>query len=155
MEFFDLTLLLVIRTEFMKENLNNTQTGISCCSDAHSSHRDGNQAQSNQLYTCPMHPEIQQDEPGSCPICGMSLEPMIPSIVTFDEQEIDDLSLRFWVSAVLSIPLLVVNMGGHLFSIPWLIDVLNNPLFNWGQLLFASPIVIWGGGHFGEKHGYP
>jgi Cu+-exporting ATPase len=85
-------------------------------------------------YTCPMHPEIVQDGPGSCPTCGMALE---PRTVTLDEgpnPELVDMTRRFWVSALLAGPLLVGAMGGF--------------MPRWLELALATPVVLWGGWPF-------
>lgn len=93
-------------------------------------------------YTCPMHPEIVRDKPGSCPICGMALEPM--GVPTGDEgpnPELVDFTRRFWVSAVLSVPLLIVAMAPMLgFSFENLIDGRTK---TWVELALASPVVLW------------
>ncbi len=93
-------------------------------------------------YTCPMHPEIVRDEPGSCPLCGMALEPM--GVPTGDEgpnPELIDFTRRFWVSAALSLPLLVITMGTML-GLP-LRDWLGERLATWVELALASPVVLW------------
>ena len=93
-------------------------------------------------YTCPMHPEVIRDKPGSCPKCGMALEPM--GVPTGDEgpnPELVDFTRRFWVSAVLSVPLLVVAMGPMLgLSFANLID---EQVLVWVELALASPVVLW------------
>jgi Cu+-exporting ATPase len=97
------------------------------------------------IYTCPMHPEIRQVRPGSCPICGMALE---PAVVTLDEApnpELADMVRRFWIGAVLSAPPVVLEMGGHLVGGHGLIDP---ALSNWIQLVFATPVVLWAGWPF-------
>ncbi|TJW99016.1 MAG: YHS domain-containing protein, partial [Mesorhizobium sp.] len=93
-------------------------------------------------YTCPMHPEIVRDKPGSCPICGMALEPM--GVPTGDEgpnPELIDFTRRFWVSAVLSIPLLLITMGPML-GLPFR-DWLGEQPAAWIELALASPVVLW------------
>jgi copper-(or silver)-translocating P-type ATPase len=100
------------------------------------------------LYTCPMHPEIKQQGPGNCPICGMALEPLNGGEIPEDNQELNDMTLRFWWAAVLSLPLLIINMGGHLFSSQWLLNLMNAPYFNTVQLLLATPVVCWAGWPF-------
>jgi len=93
-------------------------------------------------YTCPMHPEIVRDKPGSCPICGMALEPM--GVPTGDEgpnPELVDFTRRFWVSAVLSVPLLIVAMAPMLgFSFD---SVIDGRMKTWAELALASPVVLW------------
>jgi Cu+-exporting ATPase len=97
------------------------------------------------IYTCPMHPQIRQVGPGSCPICGMALEPEIASLDTAPNPELADMTRRFWVGLVLALPPVVLEMGGHLVGGHGWVD---QTLSNWIQLLFATPIVIWAGWPF-------
>ncbi|NOY41468.1 MAG: heavy metal translocating P-type ATPase [Planctomycetes bacterium] len=97
------------------------------------------------VYTCPMHPEIEQVGPGACPICGMDLEPKFISTATEseDDGQLQDMQRRFWVGVVLSIPLLVIAMGpmvGLRFS-DWMPDL----ILNWLQVAMATPVVFWCG----------
>lgn len=96
-------------------------------------------------YTCPMHPEIRQLGPGNCPICGMALEPVTVSLDhEEDNHEYFMMRKKFWVSTVLSIPLLFLTMGGR-----HLIDSENlHSYFPWIELLLATPVVLWGGWPF-------
>ncbi|MHA1543838.1 MAG: heavy metal-binding domain-containing protein, partial [Alphaproteobacteria bacterium] len=82
-------------------------------------------------YTCPMHPEIIQDEPGDCPICGMALEAMTVTLETPPNPELADMTKRFWVGAVLSVPLLVLTMGE---LIPGLRELVSGAWNPWAQL---------------------
>ncbi|MBZ9813164.1 heavy metal translocating P-type ATPase [Mesorhizobium sp. CA7] len=93
-------------------------------------------------YTCPMHPEIIRDKPGSCPICGMALEPIgVPTGEEGPNPELVDFTRRFWVSAVLSVPLLIIAMAPMLgFSFETLIDGRTK---TWIELALASPVVLW------------
>ncbi|OBQ77265.1 heavy metal translocating P-type ATPase [Mesorhizobium sp. WSM3873] len=93
-------------------------------------------------YTCPMHPEIIRDRPGSCPICGMALEPMgVPSGDEGPNPELVDFTRRFWVSAVLSLPLLIIAMAPMLgVSFESLVDGRTK---TWAELALASPVVLW------------
>ncbi|RWF62642.1 HAD-IC family P-type ATPase, partial [Mesorhizobium sp.] len=93
-------------------------------------------------YTCPMHPEIIRDKPGACPICGMALEPMgVPTGEEGPNPELVDFTRRFWVSAVLSLPLLVIAMAPMLgLSFDSLIDDRTK---TWAELALASPVVLW------------
>jgi Cu+-exporting ATPase len=96
-------------------------------------------------WTCPMHPEIVRDGPGSCPICGMALE---PRLVTADEDrnpELADMTRRFWVSLAATVPLLVLAMGSML---PALAHVVPPGVRSWVELALASPVVLWGGWPF-------
>jgi P-type Cu+ transporter len=97
------------------------------------------------IYTCPMHPEIRQVGPGSCPICGMALEPEVASLDAGPNPELADMTRRFWIGAVLALPPVVLEMGGHLVGGHGLIDP---TLSNWIQLVFASPVVLWAGWPF-------
>src|SRR6201999_384779 len=97
------------------------------------------------IYTCPMHPEIRQAGPGSCPICGMALEPDVVSLDAAPNPELADMTRRFWIGAALSVPPVVLEMGGHLVGGHGLIDP---TLSNWIQLAFATPVVLWAGWPF-------
>src|SRR6186713_1930432 len=97
------------------------------------------------IYTCPMHPEIRQVGPGSCPICGMALEPEVASLDTPPNPELADMTRRFWIGGVLSLPAVVLEMGGHLVGGHGWVDP---TLSNWIQLVFATPVVIWAGWPF-------
>jgi P-type Cu+ transporter len=96
-------------------------------------------------WTCPMHPEIVRDGPGSCPICGMALEPMTPAADQGQNPELTDMQRRFVVSAIIAAPVVLLEMGGHLFGIDRFIAPTLNP---WLQLLLATPVVLWGGWPF-------
>ena len=99
------------------------------------------------IWTCPMHPQIRQVGPGTCPICGMALEPLEPSLEEGPNPELIDMSRRFWVSAVLTIPLLILTMGADVFG--W--HILSARASTWVQLALASPVVLWGGWPFFER----
>jgi len=97
-------------------------------------------------YTCPMHPEIIQIGPGSCPICGMALEPMDIFAEVKADPEYDSMHLRFWMSAALSLPLLLLSMFGELLGLHLAPQVRNAIEF-----LLATPVVLWGGWPFFER----
>lgn len=97
------------------------------------------------IYTCPMHPEIRQVGPGTCPICGMALEPEVASLDTGPNPELADMTRRFWIGGALSLPPVVLEMGGHLAGPHNWIDA---TLSNWIQLVFATPVVLWAGWPF-------
>jgi len=97
------------------------------------------------IYTCPMHPEIRKVGPGSCPICGMALEPDVVSLDAAPNPELADMTRRFWIGLALSVPPVVLEMGGHLVGGHGLIDPV---LSNWIQLAFATPVVLWAGWPF-------
>jgi Cu+-exporting ATPase len=93
-------------------------------------------------YTCPMHPEIVKDGPGDCPICGMALEPMgVPTGEEGPNPELIDFTRRFWISAALSVPLLVIAMGPML-GLPFR-DWIGEPLATWVEFALATPVVLW------------
>ncbi|HEY7297473.1 MAG TPA: heavy metal translocating P-type ATPase [Xanthobacteraceae bacterium] len=97
------------------------------------------------IYTCPMHPEIRQSGPGSCPICGMALEPVMPAPETAASPELTDMTRRFWIGLVLSIPVVALEMGAHLFNLHVPLD---QRLSNWIQFVLATPVVLWAGWPF-------
>ncbi|GIL01786.1 MAG: copper-translocating P-type ATPase [Alphaproteobacteria bacterium] len=101
-------------------------------------------------YTCPMHPEIVRDAPGSCPICGMALEPMgVPTGEEGPNPELVDFTRRFWVSAVLSLPLLAFAMA-PMFGLP-LRGWIGEQLVSWLELALATPVVLWAAIPFFER----
>ena len=100
------------------------------------------------IYTCPMHPEIRQPGPGSCPICGMALEPEIVSADTQPNAELADMTRRFWIGLALTLPVFALEMGGHLTVLQrWL----GQQTSNWLQLFLATPVVLWVGWPFFER----
>src|SRR5450755_3010818 len=103
------------------------------------------EAPEGTIYTCPMHPQIRQVGPGSCPICGMALEPELASLDAPRNPELADMTRRFWVGLVLALPAVVLEMGGHLVGGHGLVD---QTLSNWIQLAFATPVVVWAGWPF-------
>jgi Cu+-exporting ATPase len=95
-----------------------------------------------------MHPEIVRDGPGSCPICGMALEPMTVTDATGPNPELADMTRRFWVALVLTLPVFVLEMGGHLFGLHRLVP----PQWSgWIQLVLATPVVLWAGWPFFQR----
>ncbi|MEJ7687891.1 MAG: copper-translocating P-type ATPase [Variovorax sp.] len=96
-------------------------------------------------YTCPMHPEVRQIGPGSCPICGMALEPVVATADTGDSPELRDMTRRFWVGLALTVPVFSLEMGGHLFDVHRFV---GQQMSNWLQLLFVTPVVLWAGWPF-------
>ncbi len=98
-------------------------------------------------YTCPMHPEIVSDEPGDCPICGMALEPLNVAEVEEDDTELRDMSRRFWVSLVLTIPVFTLAMGEAIPGFEQLVSFSKRTL-TFIQLALATPVVAWGGWPF-------
>ena len=100
------------------------------------------------MFTCPMHPQIRQTGPGSCPICGMALEPEMPSADTGPSAELIDFTRRFWIGLALSLPVLALEMGSHFFDLHRFIAPQTS---NWIQLALATPVVLWAGWPFFER----
>ena len=100
-------------------------------------------------WTCPMHPEIRRPGPGPCPICGMALEPVLVTAANGPSPELLDMTRRFWVGVVLSIPVLILGMGGDLF--PALHETISPQTSAWIQLVLATPVVLWGGWPFFQR----
>jgi Cu+-exporting ATPase len=96
------------------------------------------------IYTCPMHPQIRQVGPGNCPICGMALEPDVATAETAPSAELADMRRRFWIALALTVPVLVLEMGGHLAGL----HIVSPQVSNWIQLALATPAVWWGGWPF-------
>ncbi|KQV69612.1 haloacid dehalogenase [Nocardioides sp. Root122] len=97
-------------------------------------------------YTCPMHPEIRRPGPGSCPICGMALEPVMVTVDSGPSPELRDMTRRFWFGVALSIPVVILGMGRDL--VPWLHDNVTATESAWTQLVLATPVVLWAGWPF-------
>lgn len=121
----------------------------SCCHGSHHGHGNHGKpaapAAPGSKYTCPMHPEIVRDGPGSCPICGMALEPMTVSREKPENEELKDMTRRFWGGLVFALPLFLIEMGGHLlgFHLP-----LSARAAGFLQLALATPVVLWSGAPF-------
>ena len=100
------------------------------------------------IYTCPMHPEIEQDHPGACPICGMTLEPKtIGAGDEEDQREIRSLSRKFWIALVLTIPVLIIAMG-HAIPGLHLDSIVPRQIGKWIEFGLTTPVVLWAGGFF-------
>jgi Cu+-exporting ATPase len=100
------------------------------------------------IYTCPMHPEIRQTGSGSCPICGMALEPLVATADDGPDHELIDMTRRLWIGVALTVPVVALGMGG---DVPWLMTLVPARLSGWVQLLFASPVVLWAGLPFFQR----
>ncbi|WP_083819119.1 heavy metal translocating P-type ATPase [Komagataeibacter oboediens] len=99
------------------------------------------------IWTCPMHPQIRQDHPGSCPICGMALEPEEPSDADMPNPELVDFSRRLWGASILAVPLVVIAMAADMGGLAFF----DGGLTNWIQLALTAPIVLWAGWPFLER----
>ena len=119
-----------------------------CCSGPHghaAAVRSSAPVPKGTIYTCPMHPQVRQVGPGFCPICGMALEPELAAAQAAPNPELADMTRRFWVGLALAIPVVVLEMGGHLTDLHML---LGQSWSNWLQFLFATPVVLWAGSPF-------
>ena len=94
------------------------------------------------IYTCPMHPEVQQPQPGNCPICGMSLEPILPSLEEEENPELVDFKRRFWWTLPLTVIVTILAMAGHRIFAGGL------PAQSWIELVLSTPVVLWAGAPF-------
>ncbi|MCB9026755.1 MAG: copper-translocating P-type ATPase [Bdellovibrionaceae bacterium] len=120
----------------------------SCCHNGNSSHQHKtsrkakaeNKLDSSALYTCPMHPEVRQQGPGSCPKCGMALEPLIAD--GSENEELFDMSRRFWLAAIFSIPLVTIAMGDILPGQP-ISQMFSSKMRVWIELILAIPVCLW------------
>ena len=100
------------------------------------------------IYTCPMHPQIRQPRPGNCPICGMALEPLVAAAGPAENAELADMTRRFWIGLVLTIPVFALEMGGHLTG---LTERLGQQNSNSAQFVLATPVVLWAGWPFFKR----
>ena len=97
------------------------------------------------IYTCPMHPQIRQVGPGSCPICGMALEPLVVTAEAQPNHELADMVQRFWIGLILMVPVFILSMGAH---IPAVMNLVPMQASNWVQLVLSTPVVLWAGWPF-------
>ncbi len=101
------------------------------------------------IWTCPMHPEIRRGGPGSCPICGMALEPLVATAEAGPSPELRDMTRRFWIGLVLAVPVFALEMGAHL--VPALHHLVPPGVSVWIQLALATPVVLWAGWPFFQR----
>lgn len=94
------------------------------------------------VYTCPMHPQVRRDGPGSCPICGMALEPLVPDGGAGPSLELKDFTRRFWIGTAMTVPVVLLEAGGHLANLHQTLGQQNG---NYLQALFGTPVVLWAG----------
>lgn len=106
-------------------------------------------SQDGAEYTCPMHPEVISSKPGSCPKCGMALEPRHPTLSEELDPELTSMLRRFWLSSILSLLVLTLAMGPMLF--PNLFSSISPVILRWGEFMLATPVVLWGGWPFFQK----
>ncbi|HST75424.1 MAG TPA: heavy metal translocating P-type ATPase, partial [Acetobacteraceae bacterium] len=102
------------------------------------------------VYTCPMHPEVRQVGPGSCPICGMALEPVEITAEAAPNHELADMTRRFWIGLALTVPVFVLEMGSHIPALG-LHDLVPPRVSTWVQFVLATPVVLWAGWPFFQR----
>jgi Cu+-exporting ATPase len=102
------------------------------------------------IYTCPMHPQIRQVGPGSCPICGMALEPVTATADSGPNHELVDMTRRLWIGLVLTLPVFVLEMGGHIPGLG-MHDLVAPRISTWIQFALSTPVVLWAGWPFFER----
>jgi P-type Cu+ transporter len=102
-------------------------------------------------WTCPMHPEVIRDSPGNCPICGMALEPRVVSLEQEENPELEDMTRRFWVSTVLTVPLVVIVMARYIPGLDPVERLMASGVGPWLELVLATPVVLWGGWPFFQR----
>jgi Cu+-exporting ATPase len=108
-------------------------------------HRPAPPARPGATHTCPMHPEVRQAGPGSCPDCGMALEPAEITLEDGPNEELVDMTRRFWAGLALALPVVILEMGGHLFDLHRLISPKHS---GWVQFALSAPVVLWAGWPF-------
>ena len=104
-------------------------------------------APAGPIFICPMHPQVRQVGPGTCPICGMALEPEVMTGEEGPNHELIDMTRRFWIGLVLTLPVFMLEMGAHLANLHFVTDAASN----WIQLALATPVVLWAGKPFFER----
>jgi Cu+-exporting ATPase len=102
------------------------------------------------IYTCPMHPQIRHKGPGNCPICGMTLEPLVATVEEGPNVELRDMSRRFWVGLVLTVPVLFLEMGSHISALG-LRHLVSPETSSWIQFVLSTPVVLWAGWPFFQR----
>lgn len=120
----------------------------SCCTmHGHQPKKLATEAPAGTIYVCPMHPQIRQVGPGSCPICGMALEPEVMTGEEGSSHELIDMTRRFWVGVALTLPVFALEMGAHLTNMHFVTGATSN----WIQMALATPVVLWAGKPFFER----
>src|SRR6186713_3158666 len=102
-------------------------------------------ARAGTIYTCPMHPQIRRTQPGSCPICGMALEPLLPEAEP-DDRELRRVRRKFWIAAALALPVVVIAMLPHLFNMHWPAGTAR--ILRFTELLLSAVVVFWAGADY-------
>jgi Cu+-exporting ATPase len=102
------------------------------------------EAGTGTVYVCPMHPQVRQIGPGSCPICGMALEPEVMTGEEGPSHDLTDMTRRFWIGLALTLPVFVLEMGAHLTNLHFVTGSVSNLI----QMALATPVVLWAGWPF-------
>ncbi|QQR68872.1 MAG: copper-translocating P-type ATPase [Alphaproteobacteria bacterium] len=121
--------------------------GSCCAMHDHQPKKLATKAPAGTIYVCPMHPQIRQVGPGSCPICGMALEPEVMTGEEGSSHELIDMTRRFWVGVALTLPVFALEMGAHLTNMHFVTGATSN----WIQMALATPVVLWAGKPFFER----
>ena len=119
-----------------------------CCDPTGSRASPPEPASPDAIYTCPMHPQIRQRGPGSCPICGMALEPVTLTAETPPNPELIDFTRRFWIGLALTIPVFALEMGGHVTGLAMRVPGQTS---NWIQFALGTPVALWAGWPFFQR----
>jgi Cu+-exporting ATPase len=126
----------------------NKEAHRSCCTThGHQPKNLATEAPAGTIYVCPMHPQIRQVGPGSCPICGMALEPEVMTGEEGPSHELIDMTRRFWIGVALTLPVFALEMGAHLTNMHFVTGATSN----WIQMALATPVVLWAGWPFFER----
>jgi Cu+-exporting ATPase len=114
--------------------------------------KDEPKAKGTAIYTCPMHPEVQQDHPGDCPKCGMALEPKTATVGTHDEENVElrEMTFRFWIGAALTLPVFLLAMA-HMVPVVGKQAWVTSDVSRWAQFALTTPVVCWAGGPFFKR----
>jgi len=128
------------------DHTDKSETTNCCHHQTHDAHKVSFAEDKSDIYTCPMHAEIRQSSHGNCPICGMALEPATVGKMDVSNPEYLDMHHRFWVALVLTLPVFILDMGGHgqIIKIPGNVST-------WIQMFLTTPVVLWGGWPFFQR----
>jgi len=102
------------------------------------------------IYTCPMHSQIRQVGPGNCPICGMTLEPVKAAAEVGENHELTNMTRRFWIGSALTVPVFILEMGGHIPALG-MHEHVSPQVSTWIQFALSTPVVLWAGWPFFQR----
>lgn len=134
-----------------KKQSESSSKTTSCCHSTQIKQHLPTAVETDTVFTCPMHPEITQQGPGACPICGMSLEPKALSTEVLPNEELIDMSHRFWISVILTVPILFLTMGMHIPGIATMAQHVSPSLSSWMQFILATLVTLWCGWPFFQR----